>query len=120
MYMDDRDMMEIETMLMLVLEITHERTKRGWSKKLVAERADVSYQAYARFENGVTLVSVRTLLRVLSLFNLRLKIIRDTDPKAMPSGRPKKLKEVKFIPPKEVLAANKPSKLASSVSRRST
>lgn len=107
MFMDDRDMMEVETMLMLVLEITHERTKRGWSKKETARQADVSYQAYVRFENGVTLVSVRTLLRILSLFNLRLKIIRDSDPKVITSGKAKKLKEVKFIPPKELIAASK-------------
>ena len=100
--MDDRDMMEIETMLMLVLEITTERTKRGWDKKTTAREADVSYQAYARLENGVTLISVRTLLRVLSLFNLRLKIVRNTDPRVFTSSKAKKLKEIKFIPPKEL------------------
>lgn len=70
----EEEFKDAENELEIILEITQARKLSGLSQKDVAEKAGIKQQAVSRLENRENSPSLKTLIKVLKVLNLKIEI----------------------------------------------
>jgi len=70
----EEEFKDAENELEIILEITRARKLSGLSQKDVAEKAGIKQQVVSRLENRENSPSLKTLIKILKVLNLKIEI----------------------------------------------